>query len=340
MAKIRTTDQTDEKDKGRDEIANPIRAKTLAREGTPLQIASMLNALEKSAKISDDVMECADDALLTSLDLDAEEMDCEIDYADEDEYSTDSPEALFQTVVTDDGIWGDDKASAIDSSSKTEICIYRNADGQYECSVKKDPRFAFNTLPQGTASGILYELSSRYETLEKIGAWLAKKRQTFLKTGDLWDFVEDATAEARDNMPSVLQQNFIKIADLSPTPTKFKSMFSRFIKNVVLSWEDEGCMPLGMLFSHRAQNAWVARAYCELRRNKVNKEKWIEEIEFLRKFHSNTKDTNISTQAQRSALKSLSPFLTAQRLCSLLKVDCKEVVGQYEKKMLEDKNGQ
>ena len=339
MAGIRILEPTPENDKGKNEVANATRGKTLVREGTPLLIASMLNALEKNAKISDDVMEYADDALLASLDLDAEEMDCELDYADEDEYSSDSPDAAFQTDVTDDGVWRDDKTSAIDSSSKTEICIYRNADGQYECSVKKDPRFAFNTLPQGIASGILYELSSRYETLEKIGAWLAQNRQTFLKTGDLWDFVEDATAEAGKNMPSVLQQNFIQIAALSPTPTKFKPTFSRIIKNVVLSWEDEGCMPLGMLFSHRAQNAWVARAYCELRRNKVNKEKWIEEIEFLRKFHSNAKDTSISNQAQRAALKSLGLFLTAQRLCSLVKVDCEEVVKQYEQKMLEDKNG-
>ncbi len=335
MARIRTTGTASVKgaDKGKnpDQIkaANAQRGVTHSeiREGTPLQIESKLLDLEKSGRITSGITEYADDALLDSLAFDDELMDCDIDLADEDDFLSGSSDSSCQSAVSSIGSWEELEDSAIDSSSRIEICVHRDSDGdKVSCSVKEDPRIGFDChAPE--ASNLLDDLSSRYKMLEKIGEWLAVNRKEFLKTGDLWDFAEQASSEANLNMPSVLQQNFIIMADLAPdTPEKFKPLFSRYINNVVLSWEEEGCMLLGMLFSHRARCAWVARAYYELRKRKNGGEIL---IETLWKCHAKRKYKNARL---RTEISNLNPAEAAERLCSLVTVQGADVVNQYKEK--------
>lgn len=320
-AQKRTPDQT--------KTANAQRGVTHSeiREGTPLQIERKLLDLEKSKKITSGITEHADDALLDLLAFDGEPMDCDIDLVDEDDFLPGSSDSLCQSAVSCIGTWEELEDSAIDSSSKIEICVHLDSNGdKVSCSVKEDPRIGFDChAPE--ASNLLDDLSLRYKMLEKIGEWLAVNRKEFLKTGDLWNFAEQATSEADLNMPSVLQQNFIIMANLAPdAPTKFKPLFSRFIKNVVLSWEDEGCMLLGMLFSHRARCAWVARAYYELRKGKNGGETL---IETLWKCHAKKryKDARLRTE-----IRDMNSTETAERLCSLVTVQGVDVVNLYKEK--------
>jgi len=229
-------------------------ALNVVREGTPSRISSLLRDMEMKGEISSGIFSDADDDVLAESDLDDGQTDCELDLADGDEFKTDDTRDGPQTIVSGDGDW-EGKTSAFDPSQNFEIC-FDESGGAVSCRIKKDPRCGFDGNSE-TATSILDELASRYEVLERMGEWIAANRGAFARTGDLWDFVEDAYDESEKGQASVLQKDFIDIVGLGCGPESF----SRFIKHVVLRFGKKGWMPVRRLFLKKAKCAWVARAF-------------------------------------------------------------------------------
>lgn len=229
-------------------------ALSVVREGTPSRISSLLRDMEMKGEITSGIVSDADDDVFAESDLDDVQTDCDLDFADEDALKTDDTRGEPQTIVSGDGDW--EKAdSAFDPSEKFEIC-FDESGGKVSCRIKKDPRCGFfGNSP--TATSILDELASRYEVLERMGEWIVTNRGAFARTGDLWDFVEEAYDESEKRQASVLQKDFITIVGLGCG----RESFSRFIKHAVLCFGKKGRLPVRRLFQKEAKCAWVARAF-------------------------------------------------------------------------------
>lgn len=293
------------------------------RGGKRLQVEKKLRDMEEKAEISQGIMADANDVIASEID--DEQLDGDFDFSDEDEFSSDASTNGYQSVITGDGKWEDD-GSAFDSSPKFEILVHLDAQGEVLCSVKKDPRIGFDTISP-EAGGIINELASRFNLLARVGEWLSKNRKDFLHSCDLWDFAEKAFEEAGKNKPSVIQKDFISIAELKCR----KDSFSRFITDAFLVWDKGGCMKLSTLFTKEAKCAWVARAYhdyCRLIKIKDMKSA----LESLRRCSAKKAS---ATARREASLKSMSPEWLAERLCSLVKVKGVDVVNLYGRKIME-----
>lgn len=256
--------------------ATAIRSIELAvvRSGTPSQIGCLLCDMERTGEIYSDILSDADDDLLEDSDLEDGQTDCDIDLDDEDDFKThDDAMGDSEIPVLGSGRWATEY-SAFDPSEKFELRFCESG-GKVSCRIHKDPRSRYYGN-SSRANNMLYELASRYEVLERIGEWLAVNRRTFLRTGDLWDFVEKAWEEveavreetgdseveriqlqAAETLSSLFQKSFIRVAELGCS----RASLSRFIEHAVLLFEGKRPTPVSWLFSKEAKCAWVARAF-------------------------------------------------------------------------------
>lgn len=312
------------------QAANALRGTALStvRKGTPLQISCLLKEMERKDEIYSDIMADADDDMLEESDLNEEQTDCDFDFSDEDDFETGDAIIESQTSVSGDGRWLEID-SAFDESETFEL-RFCESDGRMVSRIKKDPRSAyFSDLP--AAADTLDELARRYEVLERIGIWLADNRRAFLRSGDFWDYAEQALDEAGRKKASVLQKDFIIIAGLDCQEEEF----SDFIKHTVLSFESGGKIPISRLFSKPAKCAWVARAFRDMcRQAKLDMDKSVQDLQVARAYKENRNDR------ARKSLGSMGRKEAAALLCEIAGVGGTSVVELYGEKIKEAQNGQ
>ena len=317
-------------------VARHNMALTVVREGTPSQIGCLLRDMEQRGEIYNDDLCDADDGILDEAEVDEEEMDCDLDLADEDDDGTaEDTITEAQVSVPYAGRWGEESL-AFDSSQKFELCFYKTGE-HMACKVSRDPRCGFfSNSPR--AAAILDELTSRYEVLERMGEWIATNRSDFVRTVDLWDFVKDALHEAENKKVSVLQKDFIEIADLdsmfseSSQRKSIAASFSRFIKHTVFSFEDAGMMPVSQLFSTEARCAWVARAFYDTCRiSKLDMDKSVKALSAARA------DMGNRAERGRKTIESMGREEAAALLCQLARVGGAKVVEMYGDKISRNK---
>ena len=312
------------------------------REGTPLQATNFLCDMERKGEISNGILDTSDD---NSLPLGMEEdIDSDLDFADEDVFPLEKPEIGRQPFISIYGDWAERDSSAFEQTQMLEICVYVKINGDVSCSIKKDPRIGFDCYLHD-ASGKIKELSYRYEVLERLGNWLVENRLSFLHSFDLWDFAEQALEEAKRTKLSVVQKDFIAIANLGCKPDSF----SRFIKNTVLSRQvefrrddgtmgcrDEGCMEISMLFSKEAKWAWAARAFLDYCRKARLEGK--EVMDYVMKEFLIPAKADKKGKAERNRLPFISlrdAGVIASRLCELADVRSADVVSLIQEKFQE-----
>lgn len=293
------------------------------RNGNRTQIESALRSMEKNGEIDRGIVMDADDLELSQSGDSL--LDSELDFFDEDELYTEEHSDSQHVAVRGNGGLNEDN-TAIDPVQKVVIRVGLGGSGIASYSIRRDPQIGFDcNSPEASAQ--LEELASRYDVLERIGVWLAEKRGSFLQTGDWWDFAENALDEAIENRASVVQEDFIIIAGLGCR----KDSFSRFIKNVVLSWGRNGRVGVGEMFSKAAKCAWVARAYREFC-TCIKHEDRLAALETLRNCSASKKN---ESARRKGDLMSMSTRWVSERLCSLAHVKGLDVANLYEQKILE-----
>lgn len=325
--------------KGRGKKRKPTRAAQAergkgliaVRTGTPLQIEVAMHDMEAKALLSDGIVRDADDNVETQIGsedalLEDNLLDCDVDFTDEDVYKADADSGVWcEHSIRGDGSWYTEDF-AFDPVKRIVIVVSSNSDGTVSCNLEKDMRIGYDTNSL-EAADMLNELASRYEVLNRLGEWLSEARADFLRTGDLWSFAENALSEASERHSSVVQEDLIKIARLNCRGDSF----SRFVRNVVLSWGSNGSMDLAWLFSKEAKCAWVARAYrefCSL----VKAKDMQSALETLQNCRADKK----SASARMSgSIMSMSSRWVAERLCSLAHVKGQDVALLYGQKILE-----
>ena len=320
-----STDSSQRPEPTQGAVARHNMALTVVREGTPSQIGCLLRDMETRGEIYNGDLCDTDDDILEDAEVDEEEMDCDLDFDDEDDGATEDTTIEAQVSVPYDGRWGESPL-AFDSSQKFELCFYKTGE-HMACKINRDPRCGFfSKSPR--AAAILGELTSRYEVLERMGEWLVANRSDFLLTADLWDFVKDALHEAGNKKVSVLQKDFIEIANLGC----IAASFSRFIKHTVFSFEDAGMMPVSQLFSKEARCAWVARAFYDTCRiSKLDMGKSVKALCAARA------DMENRAERGRKAIESMSREAAASLLCQLARVSGAKVVEMYGDKISRNK---
>lgn len=309
--------------------ANALRGTALSvvRKGTPFQIGCLLKEMEKKREIYSDVTADSDDDMFAKSDLAEEQTDCDFDFSDEDDFGTDDAINEGQTSVSGDGRWHD-AYSAFDESKSFEL-RFCESDGRLVCKITKDPRSGcFSDLP--VVMDTLNELAHRYDVLEHIGNWLADNRRAFLRSGDFWDYAEQALQEAEKKGASILQKDFIAIAGLNCT----EAAFSDFIKHAVLSFESGENIPISRLFSQPAKCAWVARAFRDMcRHSKLDMDKSVQDLQTAKAYKENRNDR------ARKSLGSMGRKEAAALLCEIAGIGGATVVESYGAKIKEVQDG-
>lgn len=293
------------------------------RSGTYSQVESELSTMERNGEICI-ITQDVDDVLLSQA---KELLDCDIDFSDEDELPLEEHQNGSQISVWCDGDWTD-AYSAFESAQKLEISVCLESDGNVtSCSIKKDPRIGFDCATPSAADK-LNEISTRYDILAHIGEWLLANRKNFLRTCDWWDFACSALKEAKNKKASVIQADLIEIAELDCR----KDSFSRFIKNVALSWGKDGRMDINLFFSKRAKCAWVARAFRDF-----CLEEGLSDMKPLVRTLQMAKMARNAKKMSLNEAKSLGTDGVAAYLCGLAGVGGANVAELYADRIMENK---
>ena len=283
------------------------------REGTPNQIAELLDDLEDTGNIETDEGILADRTL--EEDVNRLEMDAEIDISDEDTIFSDADD-----WSEDEEFVGGDSARNLIAQSRFEI-IVRNDDS---CYVPTEARLIRKSLtPLGTQ--VLDELAIRMATIRQISNWLSERRTLFLRTCDIWDLGCEALEDMRQGRLPVQQKSFSSCVGLGSVS---EASLSRYIRETQLVWGN-GSGPLDILFSKAAQRAWVANAFKQFC--------LCNEIEITEELLSNPSSVRAPRQTITAPVDNMDLFEFIKKANQQANTRWKDVLENYWDRILYDK---
>lgn len=215
------------------------------KEGAPEEWQAML----RDAECDGDLVrrsESLESAILDDLDEGA--MDGEIDLGDEDDIPIGGIEG-HDNLEGADFLMGGSDAGILGTSTDR---VFRIVVNHGLCRLET-PRWLVGRPTHDEGYGIMDEPYQRLDTLQRLVKWLNENRKQFLLDPDPWYLGIDALEELRRGKPSVTEDGFLRLLELSGIT------INREKRHAAMSWED-GSLPLDFLFSSQAKQAWAANA--------------------------------------------------------------------------------
>ncbi len=206
-----------------------LHAKTdLLNSATLEQTDAILNELVAEGEIVFDLLPAADDL---PLEDDGETLDAEWDFSDEDALSADDNSDAFLPEAK--GLF------APEGGYRIQVAV--GDDGRMRCIPPVNKWGAARGLtPYGIRA--IRKVTTRMEALEAVSAWLEEKFRSRLA---------DGPEGFLDGWKPRPQKEFLDWCASKADKAPHKASFSKFIRNVRLSW-DEGSIPLqGGVFNAR-----------------------------------------------------------------------------------------